>query len=392
MINIKHIGMKTTWRDSVFFLLTIFLIAPMAPCQESPYIEDTYPILSPFYNVPGSTDERFTHLNFRFGWTDKAPYRIAVQFSNPAYRDQKIKFAIKDLTTDQSVLLDADHNAYFINETLRANSDGSIWSGEVRNLSDAFALKVWDSEGDSFQQTPVTISSDWAKKRRPARKRKLSTPTPTPTVPVIPAGENAVVSGGTPVSTATPIPTMTATSTDSPTPCQTPAPYFKCALAFVGDSYTGQNNPSDPNQKYFCNLTYQGIKNWYPGVESTLKDVFSGGGCTPECWMNDTGGWLKGIIKANPGIPIGYLVLQTGNACFYYVPVPDRSSCKGASVSQGVSISYIYQKYMDEAIATIYSELPDVHLVVLGIADTTGGSGHYAPRKSTRLTGIGFLS
>lgn len=102
----------------------------MAPCQESPYIEDTYPILSPFYNVPGSTDERFTHLNFRFGWTDKAPYRIAVQFSNPAYRDQKIKFAIKDLTTDQSVLLDADHNAYFINETLRANSDGSIWSGK----------------------------------------------------------------------------------------------------------------------------------------------------------------------------------------------------------------------------------------------------------------------
>ncbi len=274
-------------------LLTIFLFAPMAPCQEAKYIENLYPILSPVYKVPGSTDERWTHLNFKFGWTDKAPFRIAVQISNPSYRDQKINFAVKDLTTNQSVLLDEDHNVYFINETLPANLDGSLWSGEVRNLTDAFALKVWDSEGDSYLQTPVTISGDWAKKPRPIRKHPIPRPTPTPTAPVIRAVQSAPGPGGTPVNTPTPTATSTVTGTDTPTPCQTPAPYLKCALVFLGDSYTGQNNPSNPLQNYFCNLTYRGLTKWYPGVESSLQDVVQWVGCTPECWAAiPTNGWI----------------------------------------------------------------------------------------------------
>ncbi len=96
----------------------------------------------------------------------------------------------------------------------------------------------------------------------------------------------------------------------------------------------------------------------------------------------DTNQWLDLLIKANPGVPIGYMVFQTGNACFYYAPDPaGRTGCKGASVSQGVSISYFYQQKMDEIIGAIYAKLPDVHLVVLGIADTTGGAEHYAPTE-----------
>jgi hypothetical protein len=368
--------MKIRTSGFVFLLLAIFLIAPMAPCQEAQTIEESYPILSPFYNVPGSTAERFNHLNFRYGWTDKDPYRIAVQISNPSYGEQKIKFAIKDLTTNQLVLLDEEHNAYFINETLPASMDGKIWSGEVQSLSDAYALKVWDSDGDSFQQAPVRISGEWAKKRHPARKRKLSLTTPK--LSVVPAGKNTSSPGGTPVYTPTATPT--ATGTNTPTPCQTPAPYKKCALVFLGDSYTGDNDPSNPRQQYFCNLIYQGLAKWYPGVESTHKDVVCRVGCVPECWALDANAWLDGLIKNNPGVPIGYMVFQTGNSCFYFAPDPPaHTGCKGASVSQGVSISYVYEKFMDEVLGAIYAKLPDVHLVVFGIADTTGGAGRYAP-------------
>jgi hypothetical protein len=370
--------MKMNLTGFVFLFLAAFMTAPMAPCQEVPTIEGAYPILSPFYNVPGSTDERFKHLNFRFGWTHTAPYRIAVQISNPTYGEQKIKFAIRDLTTNQTLLLDEEHNAYAINEALPAGMNGQIWSGDIQSLSDAFALKVWDGDGDSFQQTPVTISNAWTKKRPPARK--LNSPTPTPAAQVVPTINKAAHPGGTPVQTPTPTVILTATLTDTPTPCQTPAPYLKCALAFFGDSWTGDNDPSNPLQKYFCNLTYRGLAKWYPGLVSTRDDLVEGLGCAPECWNQSLSGYLDLMVKKNQGVPIGYMVFQTGNVCFYYAPDPPaHTGCKGTSVSQGVSISYLYQKHMDEILGTIYAKLPDVHLVVLGIADTTGGAGHYAP-------------
>ncbi len=348
--------------------------------QETRALEDVFPIISPSYNLPGSDDTRFQHLNFRFGWTDKAPFQIAVQISNPTYGDQKIKFAVKDLTTSQSVLLDPDHNAYFINETLRPNSEGNIWSGEVKSLSDEFALKVWDANGDSFQKDPITILNEWTDPTRFLKSRHSKKPGATPT----PKGDRPAESVGRttqpmapdnitpPGNTATPTLTLTAT------PCQTPAPFFKCALSLLGDSYTGYGGTS-PDDKSYRSLTIQTMQRWYPGVECNIGTEFIREGAEPGSWANEIGLRLDQLIQNNKNLPIAYMVFQTGNSCFYYAPDPGHDGCKGASVSQGVSISYIYKENMDKVIRTLYSKLPNVHLVVLDIADTSGGAGHFAP-------------
>lgn len=338
--------------------------------QQTQDLRENYPIVSPSYNVPGSTEERFPHLNFRYGWTTQAPYQMAVQFSNPTYGDQKIKFAIKDLTTDQFVLLDLSHNAYFINETLHPSADGAVWSGEVNSLSDVFALKVWDGNGDSYQQDPVTILAEWA--QGPHALKASKSFTPAPTAPMSPAGKTTAA----PSLNMTPTGTPTAACT--PTPCQTPAPYFKCVMAFLGDSYTGGGG-SDVYPKSFKSLTIETAKKWYPGLETTADDVIIWEGCDPGCWAEYIGGLLDQIIQKNKDVPIGYLVFETGDNCFFYGPNPGHDGCKGASVSQGVSISYIYKGFMDKAIGTIYAKCPGVHLIVLGMADTSGGAGHYAP-------------
>ena len=345
-------------------------------------MDDLYPILSPTFKVPGSNEVRFQHLNFRLGWTREAPYRIAIQLSNPTYGDQKIKFAVRDLTMNQTVLLDLEHNTYFIQETLHPNQEGTLWSGTVSNLTDSFALKVWDSDGDSFEQTPITISSAWTEKPHPAKPH----PSPTPSsaslttdieTPVPPPATNAK-----PALTATATRTMTTTATPTPTatatPCQTAAPFFSCVLAVFGDSFTSRYG-FDPKDRNYKGLTIQALQRWYPGVEATINDVVVREGCDPGCWAHEIDGWLDRIIQSNPNVPIGYALFQTGNCCFYYAPDPGHDGCKGASVSEGVSISYTYQKYMDYAIGRIYAKCPDIHLVVLGIADTTGGSGHFAP-------------
>ncbi len=372
----------------LFLICTALLSVPVARGQESQKLEDLYPILSPSYNVPGSDETHFPHLNFRFAWTNAAPLKIAIQLANPTYGDQKIKFAIKDLTTGQTVQLDEEHNAYFINETLHPNQEGSIWFGDVNSLSDQFALKVWDNDGDAFQQEPVTLMSAWTQKPRPVKIHRSPSPTPTYTKTMVPTVTRSPVPGATPLPTSTPTwtmtssetptPTDTVTTTDTATPCQTPAPFFKCSLVFFGDSFSSRNGYR-PGDRNFKGLTIESMQKWYPGLQTTDDDVMIREGCDPGCWAHEIHIWLDWLAKSHKDIPIGYFVFETGDACFYYAPAPDHDGCKGASVSQGVSISYIYQEKMDETLQAIYAQYPAVHLVVTGIADTTGGAGHFAP-------------
>ena len=102
--------------------------------------------------------ERIESVDFRFGWTSKAPFTIAIQFVNHAYANRKFKFAIKDVTSNKMIVLDTLHNSRFGSEALKANSVGIIWSGLVDNIRDNFSLRVWDSDGDEFDKVPISIS------------------------------------------------------------------------------------------------------------------------------------------------------------------------------------------------------------------------------------------
>ncbi len=156
----------------IFLWLAFFCFDSFLQGQETQKMEDLYPILSPTFKVPGSNEVRFQHLNFRLGWTREAPYRIAIQLSNPTYGDQKIKFAVRDLTMNQTVLLDLEHNTYFIQETLHPNQEGTLWSGTVSNLTDSFALKVWE--------TAMEIPSS----KRPSRSQAHGRKNPIPPSPI----------------------------------------------------------------------------------------------------------------------------------------------------------------------------------------------------------------
>jgi hypothetical protein len=129
--------------------------------QDVSNLQDIYPILSIFYNVPDDDQKDFEHLNFRYGWTSQAPYTIAVQFSNAGYDDKILKFAIKDVTLNKMVLIGKIHKSTAGYETLKANSDSVIWSGPIASLKDSFALRVWNSDRHSFDQAPISILSDW---------------------------------------------------------------------------------------------------------------------------------------------------------------------------------------------------------------------------------------
>jgi hypothetical protein len=116
-----------------------------------------YPVVSVPYTLPDNDQQNFADVYFRFGWSSKPPYTIAVQFANHAYKTRKLKFAIKDVTTNKTVLLDAVHNVRFGTETLKANSTSAIWSGPVDNINDSFSLRVWSGDGDEFDKEPISI-------------------------------------------------------------------------------------------------------------------------------------------------------------------------------------------------------------------------------------------
>jgi hypothetical protein len=148
-------------RYPYILLSVLFFCAKLLDAQEIQYLSKDYPILSVFYNVPDDDRNSFAHLNFRYGWTSQAPYTIAIQFSNAGYDDKILKFAIKDVTLNKMVILGKVHKSTAGFETLKANSDGVIWSGLIANLNDSFALRVWNSDGKSLEQAPISILSTW---------------------------------------------------------------------------------------------------------------------------------------------------------------------------------------------------------------------------------------
>ena len=354
---------------SVLLLIAI-LCKKDLPAQGLQDLSKGYQILSVFYNVPDNDQKNFDTVNFRYGWTSRAPYVIAVQFTNAGYADKKLKFAVKDTTSGQFVILDPVHNVFFGTETLKANSDGAIWTGPVDSLKDSFALRIWDSDGDAVDQEPISILNEWTQKPRNIPTITSRTAIPSPATPSTPARIPAVAQN---------IPAAIEDA-KAVTIMGTAAPNLNCIYLAIGDSYTGGEGASSPARN-FAQLSYETLKNCYPGIEFILDGNV---GAEPWGWVIAMPSRLEEHAKKS-GLPIGYMLFQTGPSCFFNVNHVDGDDhneddrCKGASLSQGVSYSYHYQKRMEEIIGEIYAANPNVNLVVLGIPDSSGGTSLFAP-------------
>jgi hypothetical protein len=55
------------------------------------------------------------------------------------------------------IVIDKVHHSPFGTETLKPDAISKIWSGPVDNINDVFLLRVWDSDGDEFDSSPVSI-------------------------------------------------------------------------------------------------------------------------------------------------------------------------------------------------------------------------------------------
>src|ERR1700679_3978156 len=102
--------------EKLHFLI-LFLMGTLCAkdscAQEVKDISKDYAIFSVYYSVPDNEQHNFKDVNFRFGWTNKEPFRISVQFFNAGYVDVKLKFAIKNETSNQMIILDSIHNSRF---------------------------------------------------------------------------------------------------------------------------------------------------------------------------------------------------------------------------------------------------------------------------------------
>lgn len=137
-------------------LLTLLFGAEGSWAEKAKDLAKTFPIVSVYYSAPDNDQRNFADVVFRFAWTSQKPFRIAIQFVNHGYADRKLKFAIKDVTSKKTVILDPVRHSPFGTETLKANSTGGIWSGPVDNINDSFSLRVWDSAGDEFDKVPIS--------------------------------------------------------------------------------------------------------------------------------------------------------------------------------------------------------------------------------------------
>lgn len=138
-------------------LLTALMTSNNLGAKERNALAKNYSTVSVLYSVPDNAQQNFSDVYFRFGWNAKAPYKIALQFVNRSYSSRKLKFAIKDVTSKKMVVLDATRNTRFGLETLKANSEGALWSGPVDNVKDSFSLRVWNSDGDTLDTEPISI-------------------------------------------------------------------------------------------------------------------------------------------------------------------------------------------------------------------------------------------
>jgi hypothetical protein len=147
---------------SLYFVVILLGLAFSPQGLRSEQLDElskAYNYVSVYYSMPDNDHLYFADVHFRFGWTAKKPYRIGVQFVNRDYGDKKIKFAIKDVTTNKMILLDPIHKSYFGAEMLKANSISSVWSGPINNVNDEFSLHVWNDEGDELDKAPISIKN-----------------------------------------------------------------------------------------------------------------------------------------------------------------------------------------------------------------------------------------
>lgn len=138
-------------------LLTMFFGVQCTWADKAQDLSKAYPVVSVYYSVPDNDQGNFADVVFRFAWTDKKPFKIAVQFVNHGYSDRKLKFAVKDAVSKKTVILDPVRRSPFGTETLKANSTGRVWSGSIDNPQDGFTLRVWDTNGDEFDKVPISI-------------------------------------------------------------------------------------------------------------------------------------------------------------------------------------------------------------------------------------------
>jgi hypothetical protein len=118
-----------------------------------------YRVVSAPDTLTDNDHQNFSDVYFRFGWSSKAPYVIAIQFVNHGYGTRKFKFAIKDVTLNKMVILGTIHKSTSEYETLNSNEQGIIWTGPVDNINDSFSLHVWDDGGNEFDKVPISIKT-----------------------------------------------------------------------------------------------------------------------------------------------------------------------------------------------------------------------------------------
>jgi hypothetical protein len=184
--------------------------------------------------------------------------------------------------------------------------------------------------------------------------------TQTPAVQIFPAQSHA----STPSMTL--VPTITSTPVVTLTPI--PTPTSKSIYFVLGDSWVAGNGTSRIGTPMWA-LTLAGLSLWYPQIQYEYKII---PGSRPLDWVQILPNLLADYTKK--GTSIGYAILITGRAEFLFSNKVDLPDCtKGATLSQGVSYSYIFQKDLSNAIGVIYEANPDIHLVVTTVADSYGG-------------------
>jgi hypothetical protein len=142
----------------LFWLLITTFGARCVFAQEDNDLSKYYGTISKFDSILNNTQKDMNSIVFyRFGWNQKAPYKIAVQFVNLGYGDHKLKFAVKDVTSKKMIVLDPVHNSRFGTEMLKSSSKGVIWSGPIDNINDLFSLRVWVDDGEEMDKNPMSI-------------------------------------------------------------------------------------------------------------------------------------------------------------------------------------------------------------------------------------------
>lgn len=326
--------------------------------QEVKDLSKSYNILSVYYNLTEDAQKHFGSINFRYGWTPKAPYTIAVQFSNPGYTSQKLKFAIEDVTSQKWIPLDSVHHTFFASEIINAGSDGLIWSGPVNNLHDEFSLCVWDKDGDAFKQSPISILSAWVK---PSTNVSQKTNSPNPSTMNLPSPILANTPGIAP----------------TPTLSQTSAPSATSLYTAIGDSFTKGTGADSPSLCYVY-LTYSTLNRRYPTLLCDNDGIDSS---VTHDWLHDLPDHLTQIAKK--GIPLQFATILIGASSFIQVYNTNgycKDCCKGSTLSEGVSYSYDYKNNLKQIISDFYAYNPNIKLVVVTCPDFTNGSGKFAPK------------